>query len=340
MDFSASLSGLAHGIAVASQPMNLLYCLIGGLLGTLIGVLPGIGPFTAVAMLLPISYYLTPEAALIMLAGIYYGGAVRRLHHPPSSSTCLARCRRVVTCLDGYQMARKGRAGPALAVAALGSAFAGITCTIFIALFAPPLAKVALLFGPAEYVSLMILGLVAAIVLARGSVLNAFGMLVLGLLLGAVGTDVTSGTFRMTFGIPELADGIGILPIAMGLFGLAEIIRNLENPEHQTVLDGRITGLWPSMDDFRRCWAVVLRSTGLGAILGLLPGGGAMLASFAAYAFEKKLSKEPERFGHGAVEGRRGRRKAPITQAPKAPSFRSSHSAFHPMPSSPCLRAP
>jgi putative tricarboxylic transport membrane protein len=321
MDIFASLSGLAHGITIAAQPINLFYCLVGGLLGTLIGVLPGIGPFTAVAMLLPISYYLTPEAALIMLAGIYYGAqfggsTTSILVNMPGEMSS------VVTCLDGYQMARQGRAGPALAVAALGSAFAGIVCTIFIALFAPPLAKFALLFGPAEYVSLMILGLVAAIVLARGSVLTAFGMLLLGLLLGSVGTDVTSGTFRMTFGVPELADGIGILPIAMGLFGLSEIIRNLENPEHQTVLEGRVTGLWPSREDFRRCWPVVLRSTGLGALLGLLPGGGAMLASFAAYAFEKRMSKEPERFGKGAVEG---------VAAPESANNAGAQSSFIPL---------
>ena len=302
MDILSSLSGLMHGLAIAVQFDNLLYCLIGCLLGTMIGVLPGIGPLNAIAMLLPISYYLSPVSALIMLAGIYYGAqfggsTTSILVNMPGEMSS------VITCLDGYQMARQGRAGPALAIAALGSVFAGIVATLFIALFAPPLAQLALLFGPAEYVSLMVLGLIAAIVLAHGSILKAFGMLVLGLLLGSVGTDVTSGAFRMTLGIPELADGIGVVPIAMGLFGVGEIIMNLENKEHQAVMKGRITHLWPSRDDFRRCWPVVLRATGLGSILGLLPGGGAMLSSFAAYALEKKIAADPSRFGKGAVEG-------------------------------------
>lgn len=302
MEYLSSLSSLMDGLAIAAQPSNLLYCLIGCLLGTMIGVLPGIGPLNAVAMLLPISFYLSPVAALIMLAGIYYGAqfggsTTSILVNMPGEMSS------VVTCLDGYQMARKGRAGAALAIAALGSVFAGIVATIFIALFAPPLAQFALLFGPAEYVSLMILGLIAAIVLANGSILAALGMLVLGLLLGAVGTDIESGAYRMTFGIPELADGIGVVPIAMGLFGMAEIITNLEKKEQVTVLEGKITNLWPTRDDFRRCWPVVLRATGLGSLLGLLPGGGAMLSSFAAYAVEKKLSKDPSQFGKGAVEG-------------------------------------
>ena len=321
MDLLASLTGLLHGLSVATQPVNLLYCLVGCLVGTMIGVLPGIGPFTTVAMLLPISYYLTPEAALIMLAGIYYGAqfggsTTSILVNMPGEMSS------VVTCIDGYQMARKGRAGPALAVAALGSVFAGIATTFMIALFAPPLAKVALLFGPAEYVSLMILGLIAAIVLAQGSILKALAMLVLGLLLGTVGTDVVSGAFRMTMGVPELTDGIGVVPIAMGLFGLSEVIKNLESPEHQTTLEGKITGLWPNRDDFRRCWPVVLRSTGLGALLGLLPGGGAMLASFAAYAMEKKLADDPSRFGAGAVEG---------VAAPESANNAGAQSSFIPL---------
>ena len=302
MDVVANLSGLLHGLTIAMQPANLFYCLVGCLLGTMIGVLPGLGPLNAIAMLLPISYYLTPEAALIMLAGIYYGAqfggsTTSILVNMPGEMSSIA------TCLDGYQMARQGRAGPALAIAALGSVFAGIVATFFIALLAPPLARVALLFGPAEYFSLMILGLIAAIVLAQGSLLSALGMIVFGLLLGTVGTDVVSGAYRMTLGVPELADGIGVVPIAMGLFGMGEIIKNLEEKEHLTVIEGRITDLWPSADDFRRCWPVALRATGLGSLLGLLPGGGAMLASFAAYAVEKKLADDPSRFGKGAVEG-------------------------------------
>lgn len=302
MDIFAGLSGLMHGLIVASEPMNLFYCLLGCLLGTLIGVLPGLGPLNAVAMLLPISFYLTPTAALIMLAGIYYGAqfggsTTSILMNMPGETSS------IVTCLDGHQMARQGRAGPALAIAALGSVFAGIVATLFIALFAPPLAQVALMFGPAEYVSLMLLGLIVAVVLAQGSVLAALGMLVFGLLLGTVGIDVVSGAFRMTFGLPELADGLGIVPVAMGLFGVGEIIANLERKEQVGIVEDRIDHLWPSRDDFRRCWPVVLRATGLGSILGLLPGGGATLASFAAYALEKKLSKDPSRFGKGAVEG-------------------------------------
>lgn len=302
MDMFSGFLGLMHGLVVASEPMNLLYCLIGCLFGTLIGVLPGLGPLNAIAMLLPISFYLTPTAALIMLAGIYYGAqfggsTTSILMNMPGETSS------IITCLDGHEMAKRGRAGPALAIAALGSVFAGIVATLVIALFAPPLAKLALLFGPAEYVSLMILGLIVAVVLAQGSVLAALGMLVFGLLLGTVGTDVVSGAFRMTFGVAELADGIGIVPVAMGLFGVGEIISNLEQKELVGVVEERIDHLWPSRDDFHRCWPVVLRATGLGSILGLLPGGGATLASFAAYALEKKLSKDPSRFGKGAVEG-------------------------------------
>ena len=302
MDMLAGFSGLMHGLVVAAEPMNLFYCLVGCLFGTLIGVLPGLGPLNAVAMLLPISFYMTPVAALIMLAGIYYGAqfggsTTSILMNMPGETSS------IVTCLDGHQMARQGRAGPALAIAALGSVFAGIVATFFIALFAPPLAQFALLFGPAEYVSLMILGLIVAVVLATGSVVSALGMLVLGLLLGTVGIDVVSGALRMTLGVPALADGIGIVPVAMGLFGMGEIIANLEQKEQAVVVEERIDHLWPSRDDFRRCWPVVLRSTGLGSLLGLLPGGGATLASFAAYAMEKKLAKDPSRFGKGVVEG-------------------------------------
>ena len=302
MDLLANLSGLMQGLAVAFEPMNLLYCLIGCLLGTMIGVLPGLGPLNAIAMLLPISFYLSPVAALIMLAGIYYGA-----QFGGSTTSILVNMpgevSSIVTTLDGHQMARQGRAGPALAIAALGSLFAGVVATFVIALFAPPLAQLALLFGPAEYVSLMLLGLIVAIVLAQGSILSALGMLVLGLLLGTVGTDVVSGAFRMTLGIPELADGIGVVPIAMGLFGVGEIIANLEQKKRRVLVESRISHLWPTRDDFRRCWPAVLRGTGLGSILGLLPGGGAMLSSFAAYALEKKLAADPSRFGKGAVEG-------------------------------------
>ncbi len=321
MDVLASLPGLLHGLAVALQPENLMYCLLGCLLGTMIGVLPGLGPLNAMAMLLPISYYLSPEAAIIMLAGIYYGAqfggsTTSILVNMPGEAAS------IVTCLDGHQMARQGRAGPALAIAALGSVFAGIVATFFIALFAPPLAQIALLFGPAEYVSLMTLGLIVAVVLARGSLLSALGMLCLGLLLGTVGVDLESGAYRMTLGMPQLADGIGIVPVAMGLFGVGEIIANLEKKEHQAIVEAKIGHLWPSRDDLRRCWPVVLRATGLGSVLGLLPGGGAMLSSFAAYALEKKLSSDPSRFGMGAVEG---------VAAPEAANNAGAQTSFIPL---------
>jgi TctA family transporter len=293
---------LLLGFGVALTPGNLMYCLIGALIGTLIGVLPGIGPVATVAMLLPITFYLPPVSALIMLAGIYYGAqyggsTTAILVNLPGESSS------VVTCLDGYQMARQGRAGAALAVAALGSVFAGTVATLLLAMFAPPMAEFALLFGPAEYFALMVLGLVAAVVLAQGSLVKALSMIFLGLLLGSVGTDVNTGAQRLTFGIPELADGIGFVPLAMGLFAVAEIIKNLESPENRAVLPEKITGLWPTRDDFRRAWPAVLRGTGLGSLLGILPGGGALLASFAAYTLEKRIAKDPSRFGKGAVEG-------------------------------------
>ncbi|MSO77506.1 MAG: tripartite tricarboxylate transporter permease [Alphaproteobacteria bacterium] len=292
----------AGGLAVALEPMNLFYCLIGVLVGTLVGVLPGIGPVATVAMLLPVTFYLPAVSALIMLAGIYYGA-----QYGSSTTAILVNLpgenSSIITCLDGYQMARAGRAGPALAVAALGSLFAGIVATFFIALFAPPLAEIGLMFGPAEYFSLMLLGLVAAVVLAQESLLGALAMVALGLLLSMIGTDIDSGVVRMNFGLVDLNDGIGFVPLAMGLFAVAEVIRNLEPKAPVAVLPERIAGLWPSREDFRRSFPAVLRGTAIGSFLGLLPGGGAMLASFAAYTLEKRVSGEPARFGTGAVEG-------------------------------------
>jgi len=296
------LSNLALGFDVALSPWNVLYCFIGALIGTLIGVLPGIGPVATLAMLLPITFYLPPVSALIMLAGIYYGSqyggsTTAILVNLPGESAS------VVTTIDGYQMTKRGRAGPALAVAALGSLFAGCVATLVLAVLAPPLATVALLFGPAEYFSLMTLGLVAAVVLAQGSLLKAMAMIFLGLLLGLVGTDVTSGAPRLTFGLPELYDGIDFVPLAMGLFAVSEIIKNLEKPEERAVVVDRVRGLWPSREDFRRATPAVLRGTALGSVLGILPGGGALLSSFASYMVEKKISRRPEEFGKGAVEG-------------------------------------
>ena len=296
-------SNLALGFATAATFDNLLYCFIGVVLGTLIGVLPGIGPLATIAMLLPATYKMTdPTTALIMLAGIYYGAqyggsTTAILVNLPGESSS------VVTTLDGYQMARKGRAGPALAIAAVGSFFAGSVATFLLAAFAPPLAEVAFKFGPAEYFALMVLGLIAAVVLAHGSVLKALAMVIFGLLLGMIGTDVNSGVARFSFDIPELSDGIEFVAVAMGMFGFAEIILNLEQKENREVFTSKVTNLFPRMDDLKRAFPAILRGTGLGSILGILPGGGAVLASFSAYAIEKKLSKHPEEFGHGAIEG-------------------------------------
>lgn len=292
---------LVLGLGVAMTLENLLFCFIGALLGTLIGVLPGIGPVATMAMLLPITFYLSPTAALIMLAGIYYGAqyggsTTAILVNIPGEATS------VVTALDGHAMARNGRAGAALAVAALGSFFAGTVSTLLIAIASPPLARVALEFGPAEYFSLMILGLVGAVVLAQGSILNAIAMTILGLLLGLVGTDLNTGDPRMTFGVPELMDGIGFMPIAMGMFAVAEIIINLEKKQSATP-SSVIGSLMPTKEEFRASVGPVLRGTALGSALGVLPGGGALLASFAAYSLEKKLAKDPSRFGKGAIEG-------------------------------------
>jgi putative tricarboxylic transport membrane protein len=272
------------------------------LLGTAIGVLPGLGPTATIAMLLPVTFGLPPVSALIMLAGIYYGAqyggsTTAILVNLPGESSS------VVTALDGYQMARQGKAGKALATAAIGSFFAGTVATVLLAVFAPPLADLALQFGPAEYFSLMVLGLVASVVLAHGSLLHAFGMIILGLMLGLIGTDVNSGTPRYTFGFPEIADGINFVVVAMGVFGLGEIIGNLANETTRTVMAKTVTGLMPTREDLKQMAAPILRGTVLGSVLGILPGGGAMLASFAAYTLEKKVSKHPERFGKGAIEG-------------------------------------
>src|SRR5438067_2277147 len=296
------LNNLYIGLVAALSFQNLLYCLIGCLLGTLIGVLPGIGPVATIAMLLPVTYALPPVAALIMLAGIYYGA-----QYGGSTTSILVNlpgeASSAVTCIDGYQMALKGRAGAALSVAALGSFFAGCVGTLLLAAFAAPMTELALKFGPAEYFSLMILGLIGAVVLAHGSLLKAITMIILGLLMGLVGTDVNSGAARFAFGVPELIDGLGIVSVAMGLFGFAEILTNLESTEKRELITAKVTGLWLTKQQFKDAWPAVLRGTGLGSILGLLPGGGAMLASFGSYALEKKIAKDPSQFGKGAIQG-------------------------------------
>ncbi|MDN6883561.1 tripartite tricarboxylate transporter permease [Variovorax sp. CAN2819] len=299
------ITNLSIGFGVAFTAQNLVYAFVGCLLGTLIGVLPGIGPVATIAMLLPATYALPPVSALIMLAGIYYGAqyggsTTAILVNLPGESSS------VVTVIDGYQMARKGRAGPALAAAGLGSFFAGCVGTLILAAFAPPLTELAFKFGPAEYFSLMILGLIGAVVLASGSLLKAITMILLGLALGLVGTDVNSGVARYSFDIPELTDGIGFIAIAMGVFGYGEIIANLAVPEHEReVFTAKVKGLWPTKQDFKDMTPAVLRGTALGSALGILPGGGALLSAFAAYTIEKKIKlKQGEMaFGKGNIRG-------------------------------------
>ena len=315
------LDHLLLGFQTAATLSNLFYCFIGVFLGTAIGVLPGLGPTATIAMLLPVTFVLPPVTALIMLAGIYYGS-----QYGGSTTSILVNlpgeAASVVTTLDGYQMAKQGRAGAALAASALGSFFAGTVATFLIAAFGPPLAAAALQFGPAEFFSLMVLGLVASVVLAQGSLLHAIGIVVLGLLLGLIGTDVNSGTQRFTFGFFELADGIGFVTVAMGMFGLGEIIRNLENEEGRSVMLTKITGLWPTREDFKRMVAPILRGTVIGSALGILPGSGSILGSFAAYSIEKKISKNRAEFGKGAIEG---------VAAPEAANNAGAQTSFIPL---------
>src|SRR3990167_9063902 len=315
---------LALGFGVAFTFQNLVYAFIGCLLGTLIGVLPGIGPLATIAMLLPATYGLPPVAALIMLAGIYYGAqyggsTTAILVNLPGESSS------VVTVIDGYQMARKGRAGPALAAAGLGSFFAGCVGTLILAGFAAPMTELALEFGPAEYFSLMIVGLIGAVVLASGSLLKALAMIVLGLLLGLVGTDVNSGVARYSFDIPELTDGISFLAIAMGVFGYGEIIQNLSHPdEKREVFTGKVNGIMPTAEDFKNMIPAVLRGTALGSALGILPGGGALLSAFTAYTIEKKTKLKPGEvpFGQGNIRG---------VAAPESANNAGSQTSFIPL---------
>src|SRR5215212_10200913 len=296
------VSNLTLGFGVALTPINLGLAFLGCLVGTLIGVLPGVGPIATIAMLLPITFGLDPTGALIMLAGIYYGAqyggsTTAILVNIPGEATS------VVTALDGHQMARQGRAGVALGIAAIGSFFAGTVATIVIAGLAAPLTRLALIFGPAEYFSLMVMGLVFAVVLARGSILKAIAMILLGILLSTVGTDLETGQERMTFGLQFLADGVDFAVLAMGIFGVAEILRNLDHTETRDVVHQVIGRLLPDREDLRQSAMPVLRGTIIGAILGILPGNGAVLGPFASYTVEKKLAKDPRRFGRGAIEG-------------------------------------
>ena len=318
------VNNLILGFGVAFSLQNLTYAFGGALLGTLVGVLPGLGPVATMAMLLPTIYSLDATPALIMLAGIYYGS-----QYGGSTTAILinvpGEAASVVTAIDGYQMARKGRAGAALAASGLGSFFAGCVGTLVIAAFAPPLTELAFKFGPAEYFSLMVLGLVGAVVLASGSLVKAIAMILLGLLLGQINTDVISGVPRYSFDIPELTDGIGFVTIAMGLFGFGEIIANLGQPaEHREVFTKDVRGLWPTKQDFKDAWPAVVRGTTLGCLLGVLPGGGGLLASFASYSVEKKIPMKPGEvpFGQGNIRG---------VAAPESANNAGAQTSFIPM---------
>src|SRR3982751_518299 len=293
---------LIFGFGVALSWQNLLYCTIGVSVGTLIGVLPGIGPLATIAMLLPITFNVEPVSALIMLAGIYYGA-----QYGGSTTAILVNLpgetSSIVTCIDGYQMARQGRAGPALGIAAVGSFIAGTICTLLIALFGPPLAELALKFGAPEYFSLMLMGLVTAAVLAHGDMAKSLAMTALGLLLGVVGTDVNSGMARFSFGYPELTDGIGFVVLAVGVFAVGEIISNLGDKEERQVFTNKVKNLWPTREDLKISLMPILRGTAIGAFFGVLPGTGPAIASFSSYMVEKKIAKDPSRFGKGAIEG-------------------------------------
>ena len=319
--FSGLIANIGLGFSVALSPLNLALCLVGCLLGTLIGVLPGIGPSATVAMLMPLTFHLPPVGALIMLAGVFYGSqyggsTTAILVNLPGESSS------VVTTLDGHALARNGRAGAALAVAALASLFAGTVTTLVIAAAGPPVAKLALLFQSPDYVAVMVLGLVAAVVLAQGSLAKALAMIALGVFLGLVGTDVTTGMQRYTLGVNALFDGIGFVPVAMGLFGLAEIMLNLEATQGQGRVVRPADRLWPSREDFRLATPAAARGTAMGVALGILPGSTTDIPAYAAYSLEKKLSKEPEKFGHGMVQG---------VAAPEAANNASAQAGFIPM---------
>lgn len=315
------LTNLGIGFQAALSPMNLVYCFAGTLLGTLVGVLPGLGPMVTIALLLPLTFSLNTAGALIMLAGIYYGA-----QYGGSTTSILVNIpgetASVVTCLDGYQMARQGRAGPALATAAIASFFAGTVATAIIAVLAPPLAAMAIKFGPAEYTSLLLLGLMASVVLASGSIVKAIGMIIVGLLMGTVGTDVNSGAARFTLGQDNLLDGIEFVAVAIGVFGIAEIVRNLEDDSAQSTVTSNIKGLMPTRADLKRMFMPMVQGTALGSLLGVLPGGGPALASFTSYAVAKKTSRHPDQFGKGAIEG---------VAAPEAANNAGAQTSFIPM---------
>ncbi|MEH6726014.1 MAG: tripartite tricarboxylate transporter permease [Hyphomicrobiales bacterium] len=315
------INNLSLGFSAVLTGQNLLFSFFGVLLGTLIGVLPGLGPLVAIAVLLPFTFGLDPVSSMIMLAGIFYGA-----QYGGSTTAILinlpGEASSIVTTLDGHEMAKRGDAGKALATAAIGSFFAGCVATVLIGVFAPPLAELAFQFGPAEYFSLMVCGLIVSVVLANGSVLKAIGMMVFGLLLGLIGTDEMTGLQRMTLDIPELSDGLSVAAIAMGIFGLGEIMRNLEDTTKREFSVAKITSLMPTREDLKLIFAPMVRGTFLGSFLGVLPGGGALLASFSAYALEKKIAKDPSAFGKGAIQG---------VAAPESANNAGAQTSFIPM---------
>lgn len=314
-------NGLMLGLSTATTLSNFVYCFAGVLLGTAVGVLPGLGPIATISMLLPFTFGLPVDTALIMLAGIFYGS-----QYGGSTTAILmnlpGEASSVVTTLDGHEMAKQGKAGRALAAAAIGSFFAGTVGTLFIAVSAPLLAGLALTFGPAEYFSLIVLGLVTSMVLTSGSLLTAFGMALLGMLLGMIGTDINSGFARYTFGSPTLLDGLNFVVIATGVFGLGDVLANLQNEHARAAGIAPVTGLFPTREDWRRMTGPILRGTGIGVLLGILPGAGVLLASFSSYAVEKKISRRPEEFGNGAIEGVAG---------PEAANNAAAQTCFIPM---------
>jgi len=315
------LNYLVIGFSVALQPMNLFYCFLGVLIGTLVGVLPGLGPVAAMSLLLPATFHTTPVASIIMMAGIYYGAM-----YGGSTTSILVNipgeAASVMTCLDGYQMARQGRAGPALGISAFGSFIAGTVGIIGMMLISPPLVNFALKFGPPEYFSLMILGLMILTFLTSASMVRALMMAAFGLIVGCIGLDNISGLARFAFNIPELLDGVGLVPVVMGLFGISEVMLNIELKIKREVFTSEVKGLLPTLGDWRKSIWSITRGTVIGFFLGILPGGGAVIASFVSYAIEKKVSKHPEEFGKGAIEG---------VAAPEAANNAAAQGAFIPL---------
>jgi putative tricarboxylic transport membrane protein len=315
------VGSLGHGFGIALTLSNLLYGFIGAVLGTGIGVLPGLGPSATIALLLPITYKIDPVSAVIMLSGIYYGAmfggsTTSILLNIPGENAS------VVTCIDGYQMARQGRAGAALGVCAIGSFFGGIISVAMLALIAPTLANFAIKFGPPEYTSLLLLGLLMAVYLSSGSALKGLMMMSLGVILGMIGQDLAFGIERFTFGSPELINGLDFVPVAMGLFGISEVLMNLEEEEVREIFKTSLKGVFPSKEDWRRAWAPMLRGGLLGSCMGVLPGGGPVMSTFASYTIEKRISKHPEQFGKGAIEG---------VVAPETANNAASTSSFIPL---------